>query len=279
MDRPAGIDIPASDYFAERSAIPRRSAGRLSTAEIAGTVGSTASSIAAEVSAAGIRLVVWDFDLTILRIHSFATRLTAADVASRDLSLDFWDLPFFITLAQHLVRLGVAVAIASFGRSEVIQAYLDRAFEPPDEGARLFSSTTNIVTPATVGGVDGWAQPGGKNSLLEHLLVGVFPGITKNAVLFFDDDNTNVELAKEAGFQRSVHCPQGFSSATWKQTASSILPLYHDESVAASHDGVQSSDPLPPVAASSASTPSFTSSSVADRDGALVSLPPPGLPL
>jgi hypothetical protein len=211
MDRPAGIDIPASDYFAERSAIPRRSAGHLSTAEIAGTVGSTASSIAAEVSAAGIRLVVWDFDLTILRIHSFATRLTAADVASRDLSLDFWDLPFFITLAQHLVRLGVAVAIASvsafcpllhfdglaatptdatvtmqFGRSEVIQAYLDRAFEPPDEGARLFSSTTNIVTPATVGGVDGWAQPGGKNSLLEHLLVGVFPGITKNAVLFFD---------------------------------------------------------------------------------------------
>ena len=31
-----------------------------------------------------IKLVVWDFDMTILRIHSFAKRFSALDVPRRD---------------------------------------------------------------------------------------------------------------------------------------------------------------------------------------------------
>jgi hypothetical protein len=69
--------------------------------------------IARAIADVGIRLVVWDFDLTILRIHSFATRLTAADVAGRDLRGDFCDLDFFVELSRSLVNIGVGVAIAS----------------------------------------------------------------------------------------------------------------------------------------------------------------------
>ena len=41
-----------------------------------------------------IRLVVWDFDMTILRIHSFAKRISALDIPRRDYERDCADANF-----------------------------------------------------------------------------------------------------------------------------------------------------------------------------------------
>lgn len=76
----------------------------------------------------GVKLVVWDFDKTILRIHAFGDRIAPADVSKRDLDADFCDRAFFVQLSRFLVARGVAVAVASFGKYDVIQEYLDRAF-------------------------------------------------------------------------------------------------------------------------------------------------------
>jgi hypothetical protein len=67
------------------------------------------------------KLVIWDFDLTLLRIHSHANRIRHDLVASRDMHRDFYDLPFFTALLAELRAAGVLVAIASFGTYDVIQ--------------------------------------------------------------------------------------------------------------------------------------------------------------
>ena len=41
------------------------------------------------------KLIVWDFDLTILRIHSCGERLKLGDVPNRNIERDVADLSFF----------------------------------------------------------------------------------------------------------------------------------------------------------------------------------------
>lgn len=129
---------------------------------------------------ASIKLVALDFDLCVLRIHSFGLRLEAADVGARDMASDFVDLGLFTALMCALEARGLRIAIASFGRFEVIRAFLDRAFPA---GSSPFSRD-NISTPSTVGGQDGFAVAGGKNSQLEALAARF--GVPANGILFFD---------------------------------------------------------------------------------------------
>jgi hypothetical protein len=89
---------------------------------------SVAAAFTSAVKHSGIRLVAFDFDLCVLSIHSFAQRLTPPAVLQRPLAQDFTDLPLFLALAQSLQAAGVHLAIASFGRNEVIRTYLGRAF-------------------------------------------------------------------------------------------------------------------------------------------------------
>ena len=49
----------------------------------------------ASTSASDVRLLVFDFDLTILSIHSWGERIRPEDVASRSLDRDVADLAFF----------------------------------------------------------------------------------------------------------------------------------------------------------------------------------------
>lgn len=162
------------------------------------------------VARCGIRLVCWDFDLTVLSIHAYAERIEASAVPARNMDTDFRDRAFFTCLCRNLVARGVAVGCASFGRYDVIQAYMDCAFgvapsslssasggagsasagaDAVQGGAadeRLFSQQ-NIVTPASVGGQDGWTLRDGKNSQIA-LLMGSIQGITPEQVLFFDGE-------------------------------------------------------------------------------------------
>lgn len=101
---------------------------------------------------------------------------------------DFTDLAFFTALVHLLRERGVAVAIASFGRYEVIQAYMDRAFgivvgDAASEATRIFTRTS-ISTPSTVGVHDGFVVPGGKIPQLQAL-AAVY-GLAPVNVFFFD---------------------------------------------------------------------------------------------
>lgn len=108
------------------------------------------------VSNTQTKLVVFDFDLTILSIHSWGERVRPEDVASRSLEDDVADLEFFRVFVERALASGIKVAIASFGVYEVIQAYMDRAVGPG-----VFTRA-NISTPSQHGTKDGHVVRGGK---------------------------------------------------------------------------------------------------------------------
>ena len=67
------------------------------------------------------KLIVFDFDLTILRIHSWAERVAAEDVPHRDLDADVADAAFFRAFVERARARDVPVAVASFGAFETIK--------------------------------------------------------------------------------------------------------------------------------------------------------------
>jgi hypothetical protein len=133
---------------------------------------------------AGARLVIFDFDMCILSIHSFFLRLDPRDVAGRSLQSDFVDLPFFQELVGCLVARGIKVAIASFGRYDVIQAFMDRCFEGCGEHLSTVFTRETICTPSSVGLVDGFEVAAGKNPQLDKICAHF--GVNPSNVLFLD---------------------------------------------------------------------------------------------
>jgi len=98
--------------------------------------------------------------LTLLSIHSWGAGIRAEDVASRTLSDDVADIDFFRHFVDRAQEQGIAVAIASFGQYEVIQAYMDRII-----GRGVFNRE-NISTPSHFGTNDGCIMRGGKVPML-----------------------------------------------------------------------------------------------------------------
>jgi hypothetical protein len=124
--------------------------------------------------------MAFDFDLCVLRIHSYGERIKPADVPSRSLQADFFDLPFFASLVPALRSAGLAVHIVSFGLYPVIQAYMDAAC-----GQGSFTRDC-INTPGLVGVPDGTAVPGGKVPQLELLAEQL--GVERESILFVDGE-------------------------------------------------------------------------------------------
>jgi hypothetical protein len=170
---------------------------------------------------------VFDFDLTILRIHSWGERVRPEDVEHRHLDRDVADLAFFRAFVLALRDAGVRVAVASFGQYEVIQRYMDAVF---GDGQSVFKRA-NVSTPSTVGFRDGTSVPGGKVPQLCALVSEqLFDGTAQNeldeevwraatsAVAFFDDDVKNVDGAKRAGYARAalVDGDVGFTRESWE---------------------------------------------------------------
>lgn len=171
-----------------------------------------------------VEMVVWDFDLTVLSVHSFGMRIHAADVRERTrgrdtLLSDFADLPLFVALTNALVKRGVKVAIASFGVYETIQAYCDFAF---GEGTHNPYSRENINTPESVGGKDGCSLPNGKNLQLA-MLAKWGGGVDPVRIVYFDDDGKNITRAKTAGYPFSFHSPEGFTIELWIGAAQKVV--------------------------------------------------------
>jgi hypothetical protein len=153
----------------------------------------------------GARLVVWDFDNTILRgfarpDHEVAARWRE-DVADANLFRAF-------VLQAH--EMGVGVGIASFQEAEVIGEYLDHivpgAFRPQDI---VTSGSLVDEKPQALGLPDNIDN---KVRMLDLLCSRASPAVTdRSAVLFFDDDRENIRDCLRAGFTRSTHTPGAFT--------------------------------------------------------------------
>lgn len=162
-------------------------------------------------------LYVFDFDQTILAIHSFGSRIRAADVSARNLAEDVADQAFFKQFIDAVLASGVPVAIASFGEYQVIQNYMDRI--APDVFNR-----NNICTPTCVGYQDGSSVPQGKVPMLELLLQGLIsqsggaaPTDQQRArTVLFDDDDSNIRRAAAAGYI-ACYTPDAFTRTAWPQ--------------------------------------------------------------
>ena len=98
-------------------------------------------------------------------------------------------------MAAVLAR-GDAVAVASFGCYDVIQAFLERMCPG------VFSRE-NISTPSCVGVADGCSVPGGKNPQLDLLLSALLASegaedgsleSHRHRVVFLDDSVPNVTV-------------------------------------------------------------------------------------
>jgi hypothetical protein len=184
-----------------------------------------------------VSLVVFDFDQTILRIHSWGERIAPGDVASRDLETDVADLDFFKRFVLKLVNRNIKVAIASFGQYEVIQKYMDRIFRDDDGDGQIFSRH-NITTPSQHGTDDGRCVVGGKVPMLDYLVEKMLGGIRGESnqgrwrrctarVAFADDDERNILGARKAGYGNSalVDPKKGFTETEWHEGLGKALGM------------------------------------------------------
>ena len=187
-----------------------------------------------------IRLVVWDFDMTILRIHSFAKRISALDIPRRDYERDCADANFFRAFLREMKQKSIEVAIASFGKRDVIETYIKHlvdAEKGDDVADYAFVDTQkSIVTPNDVGGTDGCSMKD-KSRMLDMLTkryvlsmseddilkegngvnVDVLLEKARKKVVFFDDDEDNINAAKKLGYTYAVHTPNAFERESWRE--------------------------------------------------------------
>ena len=187
-----------------------------------------------------IRLVVWDFDMTILRIHSFAKRISALDIPRRDYEHDCADANFFRAFLREMKQKSIEVAIASFGKRDVIETYIKHlvnAEKGDDVADYAFVDTQkSIVTPNDVGGTDGCSMKD-KSRMLDMLTkryvlsmseddilkeghgvnVDVLLEKARKKVVFFDDDEDNINAAKKLGYTYAVHTPNAFERESWRE--------------------------------------------------------------
>ena len=164
-------------------------------------------------------LVVWDFDKTVLRIHAYGRRIEPEQVAAR-WERDIADKDFFIQFVSTARSRGIHVAIASFGRYEVVQEYMHEIFR--EHGGPAFPPEL-IVTPAALGARDGTSVADGKPRMLQLLQGRCSPVVTdRGKVLFFDDDGDNIADCVRAGY-RAVHTPAAFTRAALSELAATHL--------------------------------------------------------
>lgn|SRR3990167_2268396 len=150
------------------------------------------------------KLVVFDFDRTILKIHSHCDGVTMHNIFSRNLLDDFASKNFkevVISLQKNNIR----CAIASFGKKRIIKTYLFSLFHGEDNPILLDNNIQAAGNKLT------------KVQMLEKLRAGNFPPISSRNVLFFDDDEINIQDSLRWGYVNSYLVPDGgLSDLYWE---------------------------------------------------------------
>lgn len=154
-----------------------------------------------DIDDADRRLFVFDFDLTIARYHLWATYRNAPQDHVIIDEGTFVDLAAFKAFVYMQRALGHEVAIATFGRREIVNKAITFAL-----GA---SHGITISTPADHGVPEGCSL-GSKNAQLRDLAKRLRVQLTQ--IHFFDDDYHNVREAVQIGVN-AVHTPSGLTEA------------------------------------------------------------------
>jgi hypothetical protein len=163
-------------------------------------------------------LYIWDFDLTILKIHSYASEIKETDVKSlswNKLMCNFADPIFFRDFVYYLIEHKKKVAIISFGYYNVIKAYLDRLFD----NDKIFGKH-NIITP-----IDECQRHTSINSDKNQYIINISRehNIDYPKVLFFDDTHRNINNARELGINTfKINEKIGFTQSVWNEISASF---------------------------------------------------------
>lgn len=147
-----------------------------------------------------IKLYVWDFDCTITGIHSCGNELLFTE--NVDLRRVIADLDLFKQVIKRLRELGKEVAIASYGRKEIILQTMKKIF-----GEENPFNESNVVTPQSITVTPGrrWLDchfpPAGfdKNDMLQ-LLQKRYQDLKNDQIILFDDTPENVDRAISQGY-------------------------------------------------------------------------------
>ena len=168
-----------------------------------------------ELPPPGIKAVVWDWDKTVLRIHSWGQRIRPEDVTAGHRDGDYADGACFQTLVRNLVAGGYQVYIASFGSFEVIKAYTDRMFGTASPFNRATISTPSALEVYDADGrrveyKDGTKVAEQKLPQLEKICTAA--GLKKDEIIFFDGalSSPAQELLCDETPQRNAHDPLHF---------------------------------------------------------------------
>eukprot|EP00670_Eutreptiella_braarudii_P016271 CAMPEP_0174328724 /NCGR_PEP_ID=MMETSP0810-20121108/15321_1 /TAXON_ID=73025 ORGANISM="Eutreptiella gymnastica-like, Strain CCMP1594" /NCGR_SAMPLE_ID=MMETSP0810 /ASSEMBLY_ACC=CAM_ASM_000659 /LENGTH=220 /DNA_ID=CAMNT_0015442893 /DNA_START=10 /DNA_END=672 /DNA_ORIENTATION=+ len=144
--------------------------------------------------------VIFDFDQCLMKIHMWATFRNTSLKQIQFPEEYFGDPEFLRWLIPALHDKGVKVAVATFGRQEVVLEAMRTLFGQD----QTFFGTHNVSTPKDFGVPEG-SSMGSKNNQLQALSKKF--SIPLKDILFFDDDSHNIEEAKKIGVQAQEAMP------------------------------------------------------------------------
>ena len=169
----------------------------------------------------GVKHFCTDWDLTALKIHTSETILRppyAVDMDSSDwktcTEMDvsknvrpgrepclahFANPALFKEVITECLAQGIKVYIMSFGFRALICKYVEALF---GKDQTIFTDA-NVFTPSNFGGYTDFCSMGNKLAMLAKVVVA-----DKATVALFDDGESIIEGAKEAGYIHSVWVPE-----------------------------------------------------------------------
>lgn len=155
------------------------------------------------------RLFVWDFDGTLV------------NCAGPGVISQFYSPVFFARTVMALLSQGHCVAIASFNRYEVVQAYMDLLFSQFGQMSPFWRF--NIYTPDAVRPENPVLPPVTRKNDMLFKLASRCGNFALENIYLFDDSAENVQQARSAGF-RAVLCNGGFSKSCWDEAVRMARP-------------------------------------------------------
>ena len=160
-----------------------------------------------------IALVVLDFDCTITAKHTCKPPITQAyAIKNMRRFISVRDGKRFIKFIQELEKLGVRIAIATFGEKRIVLTLLKTLWQSENVAGAFPFDAKNIITPVDVGWRECHLPPSGlsKDAMLDALSSRT--GIPFSEILLIDDKLNYVKEANAAGYSAlQVPACQGFA--------------------------------------------------------------------
>ena len=150
-------------------------------------------------------ILAFDFDYTLLKIHSCGESITFDRIHKSHLSdfIQSKEFKNFIIRGKSADKLKLCVV--SYGYKDLINQYL--------KISGLLPYFSKVLTPADFGLIDGCNvsnKLSGKNIMLDYL--SQHYQIPKNKIILIDDDFQNIIMASQAGFQTYHHTQLGLET-------------------------------------------------------------------